>query len=63
MDRRAWWAIVHGVAMSRTRLSSYTATALYVRHWAYAGNSKLSVLFFKELAIQVCSLLLFKINF
>ena len=23
MDRGAWWATVHGVAMSRTRLSKY----------------------------------------
>ena len=26
MDRRAWWATVHGVAKSRTRLSTYTYT-------------------------------------
>ena len=24
MDRGAWWAIVHGVAKSQTRLSSFT---------------------------------------
>ena len=24
MDRGAWWATVHGVAKSRTRLSNYT---------------------------------------
>ena len=24
MDRGAWWAIVHGVAKSRTRLSDFT---------------------------------------
>ena len=28
MDRRAWWAAVHGVAKSRTRLSNFTFT-----HW------------------------------
>ena len=28
MDRGAWWAIVHGVAKSRTRLSDFTS--LYV---------------------------------
>ena len=26
MDRGAWWAVVHGVAMSRTRLSDFTFT-------------------------------------
>ena len=26
MDRRAWWAAVHGVAKSRTRLSDFTFT-------------------------------------
>ena len=26
MDGRAWWAAVHGVAKSRTRLSNFTFT-------------------------------------
>jgi len=26
MDRRAWWAVVHGVAKSWTRLSDFTFT-------------------------------------
>ena len=26
MDRRAWWAKIHGVAKSRTQLSMYTHT-------------------------------------
>ena len=26
MDRGAWWAAVHGVARSRTRLSNFTFT-------------------------------------
>ena len=26
MDRGAWWAVVHGVAESRTRLSDFTFT-------------------------------------
>ena len=26
MDRGAWWATVHGVARSRTRLSNFTFT-------------------------------------
>ena len=29
MDRRAWWARVHGVAKSRTRLSDFTFTYIY----------------------------------
>ena len=27
MDRRVWWATVHGVAKSRTPLSDYTFTS------------------------------------
>ena len=30
MDRGVWWAAVHGVARSRTRLSDFTFTLL---HW------------------------------
>ena len=30
MDGGAWWAAVHGVAKSRTRLSSFTFTFM---HW------------------------------
>ena len=26
MDGRAWWAVIHGVAKSRTRLSDFTLT-------------------------------------
>ena len=29
MDRGAWWATVHGVAKSRTRLSDFTHTHIY----------------------------------
>ena len=32
MDRRAWWAAVHGVAKSRTRLSDFTFT-FHFMHW------------------------------
>ena len=30
MDRGAWWAIVHGVAESRTRLSDFTSLHTYI---------------------------------
>ena len=30
MDREVWWAAVHGVAMSQTRLSDFTFTFM---HW------------------------------
>ena len=35
MDREAWWATVHGVTKSRTRLSDFTmfATGLYSILW------------------------------
>ena len=32
MDRGAWWATVHGVAKSRTRLSDLTVSFLYLLH-------------------------------
>uniref|UniRef100_A0AC11DBZ4 Uncharacterized protein n=1 Tax=Ovis aries TaxID=9940 RepID=A0AC11DBZ4_SHEEP len=34
MDRRAWWATVHGIAKSRTRLSDFTFTLFnfYAEH-------------------------------
>ena len=32
MDRRAWWAAVHGVAKSRTRPSDFTFT-FHFMHW------------------------------
>ena len=33
MDRRAWWATVHGVAKSRTQLSEHKG-ALHIEHFA-----------------------------
>ena len=29
LDRGAWWAVVHGVAKSRTQLSDFTFTFLF----------------------------------
>ena len=34
MDGGAWWAAVHGVADSRTRLSDFTSTLLSTRHFS-----------------------------
>ena len=40
MDRGAWWATVHGVAKSRTRLSDFTFTFItsprehFMQRWA-----------------------------
>ena len=34
MDRGAWWAAVHGVARSRTRLSDFIFTLMHwLRKW------------------------------
>ena len=33
MDGGAWWAAVHGVAKSRTRLSDFTFTLHWRRQW------------------------------
>ena len=30
MDRGTWWATVHGVAKSRTRLSDFTSLHIYI---------------------------------
>ena len=34
MDRGAWWATVHGVTKSRTRLSDFTFTLVYPNTWS-----------------------------
>ena len=33
MDRGAWWATVHGVAKSWTRLSNLTNLTIYIFKW------------------------------
>ena len=33
MDRRAWWATVHGIAKSRTRLSDFAFTFFSLHLW------------------------------
>ena len=33
MDGGAWYAVVHGVAKSRTRLSDFTFTFYFHMHW------------------------------
>ena len=35
MDRGAWWATVHGVAKSRTRLSDFTFTFIRLLHLGF----------------------------
>ena len=37
MGRGAWWATVHGVAKSRTRLSDFTS--LHFTYWGVLGGS------------------------
>ena len=36
MDREAWWAAVHGVAQSRTRLSDLAAVTYDAEHLVIA---------------------------
>ena len=38
MDRGAWWAVVHGVAKSRTRLSDFTFTFHFSLSCIGGGN-------------------------
>ena len=43
MDRGAWWATIHGVAKSRTRLSDFSATSVILKLkgiWATEKNIK-----------------------
>ena len=42
MDGGAWWAAVHGVAKSRTRLSNFTV------HWTVAYQAPLSMDFISQ---------------
>ena len=35
MDRRTWWATVHGVAKSWIRLSNHTHTHIYIHKMKY----------------------------
>ena len=39
MDGGAWWAVVHGVAKSRTRLSDFTFT-LHFLAWRIPGTGE-----------------------
>ena len=40
MDRGAWWATVHGVAKSQTRLNDFHFTSLYITNKSVATNWK-----------------------
>ena len=46
MDGGAWWATVHGVAKSQTRLSDFTSLhiIIYKYKYTYSDGSKLFVL-------------------
>ena len=44
MDRGAWWAAVHGVAQSRTRLSDFTSLTSYFITGEGNGNPLLEFL-------------------
>ena len=39
MDRGAWWAMVHMVPKSQTRLSDFHFTSLHVYTWDFPGDS------------------------
>ena len=39
MDREAWWAAVHGVAKSQTRLSTHACTCHVLRVFLKSGSS------------------------
>ena len=45
MDRGAWWATVHGVTKSRTRLSNFTFTYSNLSYYYYLLYLKLSLCF------------------
>ena len=53
MDRGAWWATVHGVTKSQTRLNDYTHTHTCI-HCIYIAVTK----FLKNLSMLTCNLML-----
>ena len=55
MDRRAWWATVHGVAKSRTRLSDEAHSTVSIR-WLYPV---LSIMFVSIAILTLSSLLIY----
>ena len=56
MDRRAWWAIVHGVANSQTQLSDETTTIQSARMFFSLSfvqlNAKHSLAFLAEKSLS-----------
>ena len=42
MDRGAWWATIHGVAKSRTRLSDFSATSVILMDFPGSSDGKAS---------------------
>ena len=41
MDRGTWWAVVHGIAKSWTRLSDFTSLHTYISEKAMATHSSI----------------------
>ena len=42
MDRGAWWATVHGVSKSRTRLSNFTFTFTFISEFSKVTGYKIN---------------------
>ena len=51
MDREAWWATVHGVAKSRTRLSMH-AYRIYI--FVYIGSSGKLAIIYDLASVEKC---------
>ena len=67
MDRKAWWAVVYGVAKSRTQLSNlhtYTPDKVNDTYFIFKKKPVLTFLVGPLSAIQTCirSLLLFLLS-
>ena len=66
MDRGAWWATVHGVAKSQTRLTDYTHICVYILYiysiyiytYIYIRIHIAVATFLKNLSMLTCNLML-----
>ena len=58
MDRGAWWATVHGVTKSRTRLSSYTHTHTIVYYkLTFLENAEFPLFPLSSCLVYICTCL------